>query len=278
MSLPRDKNVSYYAREVPEIPDATKKILEKYSKIPPEQVNSHCFKIRDEAWEIYPYPCIGTFRFLDVSVSRFPNYDEIIQRLRTNNQVLLDLGCCFGQDLRHFVYDGAPSENLYGCDLRLDFMNIGYDLFLDKNTLKSKFLAADVFDDQSALETLKGKIDIIVSSAFFHLFDLERQKVVARLVVRLLKPRKDSLLVGRQIGNLTPMRREYKHRPGTHVFRHNVETWKEFWNEVGEETGTRWDVQAELEGHQRMPVPSQTQEEIVDGDMRWLVFAVRRLE
>ena len=62
-------------------------LLEGYSKIPPDDVESHVKKIvrtflspkrlilsdleltcrqRDEAWDIFPYPCIGGFRFLDL--------------------------------------------------------------------------------------------------------------------------------------------------------------------------------------------------------------------
>jgi hypothetical protein len=82
----------------------------------------------------------------------------------------LDLGCCVAQDLRKLVYDGAPSKNTYGSDLQADFMNIGYDLFLDKDTLGTTFIAADIFDEseKSGLKVLEGTVDIIHAAFFFH--------------------------------------------------------------------------------------------------------------
>lgn len=48
--------------------------------------------------------------FLQLNMSLSPAYDEVLSRLK-NEQRLLDLGCCFGQDIRKLVHDGVPSEN-----------------------------------------------------------------------------------------------------------------------------------------------------------------------
>ncbi|KAF2151113.1 hypothetical protein K461DRAFT_322414 [Myriangium duriaei CBS 260.36] len=272
MTLPEAINRDFYAKEL-EISQNTREILERYSKIAPEKVVPHCFAIREKAWAVWQYPCIGSFRFLDLSVSYLPAYDEVINRLKTKNNVLLDLGCCFGQDLRRLVYDGAPSENLYGSDLRLDFMNMGYDLFLDKETLKSKFIAADVFDENSDLKHLDGRVDIIVTSAFFHLFDRSRQKTIAHRILKLFRPQKDALLIGRQGGSETPGERERVRESGT-SFHHNPESWQRFWDEIGAETGTKWQAQAVWDnGTVTTKAASQT-----FADRRWLLFAVRRIE
>lgn len=50
----------------------------------------------------FPYPCIGMFRFLDLSIPSSPYYNEVIERLRAG-EIFLDLGCCFGQELRQLV-------------------------------------------------------------------------------------------------------------------------------------------------------------------------------
>lgn len=47
--------------------------------------------------------------------------------------------------------DGASSENVYASDLQGEFFELGYKLFNDKDRLKSKFIAADVFDPKSGL-------------------------------------------------------------------------------------------------------------------------------
>ncbi|TKX23650.1 methyltransferase domain-containing protein 17 [Elsinoe australis] len=275
----RDKSSSWYTKTDPNVSETTREVLEKYSNIPAADVVAHCHRIRDLAWEIYPYPCIGTFRFLDLSISLLPVYSEMVQRLRTGEQTFLDLGTCFGQDIRRLVYDGVPSEKTYGSDLKLDFMQLGYEMFLDKETLKTTFVAGDVFDAESDLKQLHGQIDILQASAFFHLFDREKQKKVAHRVVKLLKPREGSLLVGRQVGSVKPG--EYSHRTNSEMmFRHDPSSWTQMWDEIGQETGSKWDVQAELHevvgaGNPRA-LPTAEQQQLYE-DVRWIVFSVRRL-
>ncbi|KAF1962140.1 hypothetical protein CC80DRAFT_487676 [Byssothecium circinans] len=119
-----------------------------YSKLPSEKIPSHIKKIRDEAFKIHPCPCLAAFAFLDLMVTDSPHYATILQRLKSG-ETYLDLGCCVGQDIRKLVYDGAPSENTYGCDLESGFLDMGYDFFLDKTELKTTFIAARVAINQS---------------------------------------------------------------------------------------------------------------------------------
>lgn len=177
----------------------------------------------------------------------FDAYPEIVQRLRSGNDKYLDLGCCFGQDIRRLVADGVPDKALIGCDLHQGFLDLGYDLFKDKDKLQSEFITADVFESESKLTQLDGSIDIIHASSFFHLFGYEGQKKIARRVVRLLKPKKDSLLVGRQVGNVKSHEEESAASGSGNMFLQNVESWKQMWKEIGEETGTQWEVKATLE-------------------------------
>lgn len=133
--------------------------------------------------------------------------------------------------------------------MRPEFIDLGYDLFGDRDTLKSKFLIGDIFDETtgSAFRELDGKVDIIYAASFFHLFNWEDQFDMTQRVVRLLKPVEGSLILGRQRGNV--ISGEYQHRTnekGT-MFRHNCKSWKEMWKQVGKATGTSWDVKVWLE-------------------------------
>lgn len=204
-----------------------------------------------------------------------------MQRLSQPDIVFLDLGCAFGQDIRRLVHDGVPSANCWGVDLRLSFVELGYDLFLDKQTLQTKFLEADVFDESesSALKSLDGKVDILQASAFFHLFDRDYQKKVAHRIVRLLKPQKGVTVFGQHVGNVEAGR--YRHRTDVeaYMFRHNAESWQGFWNEVGEETGTKWKAETELRSMRAVPGLRSTTDE-KDKSMeeaRWMLFSVTRL-
>lgn len=233
-------------------------LLRNYAQIrDDEQINQHVDQIRTAAFSVAPYPCIGMFQFLDLSLKSFPQvYGEILDRVTRNNHKFLDLGCCLGQEIRQLVLDGAPAANTYGSDLHEGFFSVGYDLFQDspsaesdgtgKRRLDTTFIAADVFDDQSRLVgQLAGKMDIVYTGAFFHLFTLAEQEKIAARVVQLLVPRAGSLLVGRQsgIGSAETAGEEEDY---SGPFRHNVQSWRELWDRVGRATGTTWVVQADV--------------------------------
>lgn len=162
--------------------------------------------------------------------------------MRFEQQIYLDLGCAFAQDIRRLVADGVDSANCYGSDYQLDFIELGYELFKDKATLKSEFIAADIFDANSALRDLEGSVDIIGASSFFHLFNWEDQKKIALRVVGLLKSRKGSLIVGRQIGDEVAGEKVRRSGSGSR-YRHNADSWRRLWEEVGNETGTVFEVE-----------------------------------
>lgn len=192
--------------------------------------------------------------------------------MKIGEQAYLDLGCAFAQDVRRLVADGVDSSKCYGADLRLDFLELGYELFRDKHTLRSKFMKADIFDENSPLRELHGKIDIVDASSFFHLFTWDDQKQVARSVIQLLKPQKDSLVVGRQVGNVKPD--EYPRRDGQGTrFRHNIESWRRLWTEVGEEVGLDFEVEGSLREAQNIGTTGRPE----DGGSRGMEFSVRRL-
>lgn len=212
------------------IPEETRQLLEMYSGIPAKDVFDHVVKVRDEAFKIFPYPCIGQFRFLEPSFSELrEEYDEIVKRL-SEGQKLLDMACCFGQTIRQLVAGGAPSENIYGSDLQSGFIELGYKLFKDQGKLQTEFLVADIFDPSSALTTVKGEVDIIFAGSFFHLWGYEKQIEVSKAVAGLLRPVPGSMILGRQIGAITAIERTSA--TGT-MYRHNVESFRRMWEEIG---------------------------------------------
>ena len=221
---PHKTNVAWFDEEPTErqIPQAARHLLETYSAIPSNSVIEHVVNVRNDAWKIFPYPCIGQFRFLEAGLTECLEYDEVVERLRTG-QKLLDMGCCFGQTVRQLVVDGAPAENTYGCDLQPDFIELGYRLFKDRDKLQTKFLVADIFDSASPLHDLKGHLDVVYAGSFFHLWGLEQQKDVSRAVASLLRPQSGSMIVGRQIGAVEAA--EKTSATGT-MFRHNVDSFK----------------------------------------------------
>ncbi|KAK7727414.1 hypothetical protein SLS57_002886 [Botryosphaeria dothidea] len=250
----RSKDVPWYSKDIQNATPQARELLEKYSNIPPEKVDAHLLEVRDKAWEIFPYPCIGMFRFLDLNMCNQPYYPEVLERVK-NGEKILDIGCCFGQELRKLAHDGAPVSSLYGSDIRPEFLSLGHTLFLDEATLPldPHFLAADILSPSALSATplapLASRISIVHASSFFHLFPRADQLRAALRLVELLVPEPGATVVGRQVGSPEPGPRGEHGR-----WMHDAASWRALWDEVGESTGSRWEVkearleQADLEG------------------------------
>lgn len=223
----------------------------------------------------FPYPCLGHWGFLNLNIEKSVAYDEVLQRLKDGEQYL-DIGCCMGQDIRKLVHDGAPSDNIYASDLQGEFWDIGYEMFLDKATLKATFIQADVFDDNSGLQQLTGKFDIIHAASFFHLFDWDGQVTAAKRIVSLLNPESNSLILGRQAareeaGAFTAEVQSTKSR-----FWHNPESWAKLWKQVGDETGTKWHVEAVLNDRPDHAKKRAGMADFIPQDSKFMRFIVRK--
>lgn len=58
------------------------RLLQSYSGIPVHELLDHAVKVREEAWAIHPYPCIGQFLFLENNFGENnEEYKKLIQRL-----------------------------------------------------------------------------------------------------------------------------------------------------------------------------------------------------
>lgn len=203
-----------------------------------------------------------------------PLYDKIVERLKSAGTTYLDIGCCFGQDLRQLVLDGVPSERLIGLDIAVPLMEHGYELFRDRQTLHSRFFEVDIFQGSSQgprwTDLEQHGADVIHCSAFFHLFPLEDQLAAAKQITKLVK--KDGVIVGRQIGSVKPGSLPAISE-GSFSYRHNVETFDAMWRDVGLATGTRWKVEGTLD-----MVGISLNSHIEDENSRRLLYTVTRLE
>jgi len=231
-----------YRPALTEVDGPARTLLQKWSEIPADKVVQHVNDLRDRAYKLYPYASIGLFTFLDLDLPLFPHYNEIVERVKKGDN-FLDLGCCFAQEVRQLVSEGAPAENVYGADLSRDMMNLGYELFLDKGKLNSRFIAADIFDDQSTLaKEFTGRLDIIHASKFFHLWEWEKQIDAAKRVVKLLAGRPGSMIFGTQTGS-RPARNLIWSQVNKLIFMQSAATWKQLWSKVSQDTGIQFEVE-----------------------------------
>lgn len=150
---------------------------------------------------------------------------------------------------------------------------------MDKESLKTTFIAADIFDTESDLKQLEGTIDIVHAASFLHLFPLDRMTEAATRMAKMLKDKPGCLVVGRQLGNV-----DHGHTAGTfdetkNRFRHNVESFDAMWKKVGEDTGTQWKVDAHLEELDLHKITTQLGIEVnfIPPGSRWLAFSVTKV-
>lgn len=198
---------------------------------------------------------MGRFNFLALSIATHSFYPHILSELANpgSQSTLLDLGCCFGQDIRKLVYDGAPSEKLSACDLQYGFIDLGYALFADRDSLRTHFFAADIFDENGSLGDKSGSFDFIYAGSFLHLFSQTDQIEACKRIVKLLKPHAGSTVFGRQMGNIKAMAvpNMLSGQGGT-MWQHDPQSFQHMWHLVGEETGTKWQVVAEMDPEEGM--------------------------
>ncbi|KAI1457494.1 hypothetical protein F4805DRAFT_467338 [Annulohypoxylon moriforme] len=239
----KNKDVGWYEKEFPGIPDDARALLENYSHVPLGEVDAHVLAIRDKAWDIYPWPCVGKFKFLRLSLYEKPSYASVLERLKTGAKYL-DVGFCVGQDIRKLVADGAPSQNIHGIELNAPFIDLGYDLFRDRETLRAQLAQGDALDlsDDSVFAKLAGTIDYIHLGLIFHVFDLDKQRLLLENCLRALKPEAGTLILGEAVGDVEGV------QVPSGGFLHSADTFRKLWNDISEKRGQRFDCRVTL-GH-----------------------------
>ncbi|KAF4596473.1 hypothetical protein EYR40_007829 [Pleurotus pulmonarius] len=160
------------------------------------ELKEHILRVQAKAYSVYEYPCIRRFAFLNLKISRLPAYEHVLRMgQERSGAILLDMGCCFGNDARKAVADGWPVQNVVASDLRQVFWDTEHELFrTTPKTFSVKFVPGDVFDpahiasrepfyeppstpvpDLQSLTSLQGHISAIHASSFVHLFNKEQQ-------------------------------------------------------------------------------------------------------
>ena len=279
----------WYTEDLKTLEEPIRKIFEEYSGISPQQIVPHIqelvrrprmpskfgtdFLQRKRAWDVKPYMCIAQARFLSLNLPHHPLYPEVLERMMQQER-LLDLGCCLGQDIRKLAFDGVPSENIYGVDIEGSFIELGYELFLDKTKLNSKFLTQDFLDPQT--RPLGEPVDIVHASAFFHLFTWDDQIQIGKRLVQTLRPKAGALLLGRQAGTSTNAAVEHTdlQKSGGSRLWHSIRSFQRLWKDIGDTTNTFWKVDVFLE--EDPALAKFKNQSWYDSNLRRLCFAVRR--
>ncbi|KAI1268094.1 hypothetical protein F5Y18DRAFT_377385 [Xylariaceae sp. FL1019] len=229
------QNAAFYLTEIPPELESARRLLGQYSGIEPDDIDTHIRHVRDKAWAVFPYSGIGSFKFLDMtSTVQDPMFQVVTDRLRAagNTERFLDVGCCLGHVVRQLIVEGVPSERVYGVDLQPRFLDFGYDIFCDRDKSQATYIAGDMLSQDRDLDVLKGKVDIIYASAFFHLFERDDQLKAAKRMVEFLNLENPNVLIFGQNGG--------PKIAGWERYVLDEDSWKQLWDEVGQMTGTSW--------------------------------------
>ncbi|KAI0653584.1 hypothetical protein C8Q70DRAFT_927470 [Cubamyces menziesii] len=226
----------------------------------PEALKEHILAVQAEAYAIFPYHCIRRFSFINLKLGRLPAYQQLLTLGKERKGAIsLDIGCCFGNDIRKAVYDGYPVENVVASDLHpAEFWELGHKLFRSTpETFPVPFVAGDAFDPAhlaivppfytppdtpvphlstlTSLNPLRGHVSAIHASSFFHLFDEEQQFQLAQALAGLLSSEPGSMILGSHGGR---KEKGYRTETGTQLrvgrkgpmFCHSPESWAELWD------------------------------------------------
>ncbi|KAJ7637600.1 hypothetical protein DFH06DRAFT_1002399 [Mycena polygramma] len=225
-----------------------------------DALKEHVLAVQKMAAQVHDYPCIRRFGFIKIKINKFKAaYEHVLDLGRSvPGALLLDIGCCFGNDLRKIASDGFPVQNIIASDLRQDFWNLGHELF--RSTPESfpvVFVAGDALDPdvlalqpllteapQSALDLrsltslsgLHGRLSAIHSASLFHLFSEENQLLLARKLAALLTPRPGSIIFG--CHGAQPTKGYVPGTDGKRMFCHSPESWRAMWDGKVFERGT----------------------------------------
>ncbi|TFY63125.1 hypothetical protein EVJ58_g3435 [Rhodofomes roseus] len=262
-----------------------------------EALKLHIMKVQKDAYQTKPYTCIRWFTFTELQLARFPAYGQLLKLGKEREgAVFLEIGCCFGNDIRKAVADGYPLQNCIVSDIEPALWDYGFQLFKDTpETFPVPFVAGDSLDPTflepvppftslpstpapplasvKRLSELQGHVSAIHLSAVFHLFPEEKQLHLARALAGLLSPASGSMILGWHAGLPQKGVFEGRERPDSQhidLFCHSPETWKELWDGVVFPKGTvRVEAELrELEGGPPRPA----------GKVYWkLVWSVTRL-
>ncbi|KAK7052305.1 methyltransferase ausD [Favolaschia claudopus] len=220
----------------------------------PETLKKHIMAVQNKAYHLYGHMCIRRFSFTRPKISTFPMYEHVLD-LGRKGGLILDLGCCFGTDIRKCASDGVPVQNLIASDLRPVFWDLGHELFnTTPETFPVTFLAGDALDPNflqpssplptsssslppssslTSLTPLIGHISAIHISSLFHLFFEPQQLLLARALAGLISPAPGSVILGAHGGKVTKGFNEKGYcSGGHHMFCHSPESWREMWEGI----------------------------------------------
>lgn len=134
------------------------------------------------------YPRI-LMRIGEPRIRKHPQYHKIMER----GGNFLDYGCGTGDDIRALIKDGYPRDKIKGFDIDWNGINIGFDLYRDRESMQ------DVFVVSTKLPFNDETFDNVYSGSVLHTIE-DRHEISIYLTNACRVLRNDGVLFGSTLG------------------------------------------------------------------------------
>ncbi|KAJ3752951.1 hypothetical protein EV360DRAFT_97225 [Lentinula raphanica] len=177
----------------------------------------------------FPDPCIRIFKFTRLKLGQLPAYPRLLKLGKERKDaILVDLCCCFGNDVRKAIQDGLPLWLQTFAEVRdCDILHPGFLMPVvpfTKETLPTTSIPS--------LSALHGYVSAVFTGAFFHLFNEEQQELIVRMLAGLLSPEPGSLVLGVQGGISSSKGISGTTGHNYQMFCYSSQSWKELWEGI----------------------------------------------
>ena len=202
------------------IPDSDLEFITKWtSESNLETLRSHLLKLWQTCKEKYhTYVCIERFMFLKPRLPYHVAYKSLLEKLKSpdSKQIpkkVIDVGCCFGQDIRQLILEGVETKNIYAVDIHDGYWNVGREFYMDNLSHLSTRLdgITTLFEDfakpyplpaectDRVVDSLTGNFEAVVCQLVFHVLTKEQTENLIKRMCSMLK--KGGILIGTCLGS-----------------------------------------------------------------------------
>lgn len=166
------------------------------------------------------YGCIQDLQFLQPRLALSEESGKLIDDLVTHPEKRwLELGCCFGTDLRYLISKGVAPASLAASDIHDGYFKLGKELFSVPSSVSAKKneekveQVESVFGDMASEDTKEGGLDLsglgwegrfdyVSCFAILHVLSESQIRVFLKHVFQTLKP--GAMAIGVTVASDTP--------------------------------------------------------------------------
>jgi len=183
------------------------------------------------------YRCVASGEFLRIGLLQNPFRADIMEKKPLKEQRIVEIGCGFGIDVRYLIRQlGVSKDHIVAIDVAPAFIELGYELFQDKEAVESCFHVKSV-GDEDFVSFVRDKfsgnpVDVVLAFQVLHTIPQYNEKVV-KDVFQLVAPAK-GVFMGTTIG-IREDREEprYFHRQGVARIAHTQQSITRLLKQVG---------------------------------------------